>query len=140
MTVHGLDPEDFQSLDPAAAASADPAALRGLIDRMLEFYEEEIGDPFPQDPRVQLEQGARAMAKAWNSPSSRILREAKGAPADAGLGLVIQEVASGFGTGVTGRGEIQLVDSRTRQTGVFRQFPFDRSRQTHKCARNAACC
>jgi pyruvate, orthophosphate dikinase len=123
MTVYGLDPDDFNALDPEAARGSDSAALRGLIDEMLVLYDAEIGEPFPQDPRIQLEQAARAMAKTWNAPSARILREAKGAPADAGLGLIVQEVASGIGSGVTGRGEIQFVDSRTGKAafnGYFR--------------------
>ncbi|MDG2340557.1 MAG: PEP-utilizing enzyme, partial [Paracoccaceae bacterium] len=37
----------------------------------------------------------------------------KGAPADAGLGLVVQQLALGMGTGESGSGVIQLVDGKT---------------------------
>lgn len=122
MTVHGLNPEDFRALDPKAAASSDPAALRRLVDAMLLFYEEEVGEAFPQDPLAQLDQAARAMARTWNAPSARILREARGAPIDAGMGLIVQEVATGMGAGVTGRGEIQFVDSGTGKAGCYGSF------------------
>ncbi|MEM8571905.1 MAG: putative PEP-binding protein [Pseudomonadota bacterium] len=122
MTVHGLNPDDFAALDPVAASSSDAAALRGLIDRMLDFYREEVGEDFPQDQAVQLELAARAMAKSWDSTSAKILRAAKGAPMDAGMGLIVQEVVSGIGTGITGRGEIQFVDSKTGKPGIFGGF------------------
>ncbi|MCB1354640.1 MAG: pyruvate, phosphate dikinase [Rhodobacteraceae bacterium] len=122
MTVHGMDPDDFRALGPEAADGADAVALRGLIDEMLQFYADEVGDPFPQDPRVQLELAARAMARMWNAPSARILREAKGAPADAGLGLIVQEAAAGTGAGIYGRGDVQLVDSRTGKKACVGSF------------------
>lgn len=53
------------------------------------------------------------MARAWNGTSARLLRQAKGAPADAGLGLVVQEMAFGVGQGQCGSGVLQLVDSDT---------------------------
>ena len=53
------------------------------------------------------------MARAWDAPSARILRRAKGAPEDAGLGLVVQELALGLGPGLSGTGHLQLVDGRT---------------------------
>ena len=62
---------------------------------MLALYEAETGEPWPEDPADQLEAAARAMARAWNAPSARILRQAKGAPEHAGLGLVVQRMALG---------------------------------------------
>ncbi|MGR3492358.1 MAG: putative PEP-binding protein, partial [Shimia sp.] len=75
--------------------------------------EEEAEEPFPQDRAVQLETVLRSMARAWNGTSARLLREAKGAPKDAGLGLVIQAMALGVGPGESGAGVIQFIDSAT---------------------------
>ncbi|MDG1083200.1 MAG: PEP-utilizing enzyme, partial [Planktotalea sp.] len=57
----------------------------------------------------------RSMARAWDGTSARLLRQAKGAPADAGLGLVVQSMALGFGKGECGSGVLQLID---RETGL----------------------
>ena len=62
------------------------------------------------------------MARAWTTPSARILREAKGAPKDAGLGLVVQELAFGLGPGVSGSGHVQTVDSRTGAPACLGEF------------------
>jgi pyruvate, orthophosphate dikinase len=59
-------------------------------------YEAETDEPFPQDPARQLSDVLRSMARAWEGTSARLLRQAKGAPADAGLGLVVQAMALGL--------------------------------------------
>jgi pyruvate,orthophosphate dikinase len=64
---------------------------------MLDAYEHETDEPFPQDPAVQLAEVLRSMARAWEGTTARLLRQAKGAPAEAGLGLVVQAMALGVG-------------------------------------------
>jgi pyruvate,orthophosphate dikinase len=118
--VHGLDPEDFEALARRMSQGND---LKTLISAMLDLYAEEAGEPFPQGAAAQLEAAARAMARAWDAPSARILRRAKGAPDDAGLGLVLQEMALPLGPGLSGTGRLQLVDGRTgapTRIGTFR--------------------
>lgn len=101
--VARLDPDMFDVSAPS------PEALRAA----LRAYEQETDEPFPQDPAVQLTQAIRSMARAWEGTTARLLRQAKGAPADAGLGLVVQEMALGMGQGVSGSGVIQFVDPVT---------------------------
>jgi len=108
--VARLDPEVFEL--PAKPTADD---LRSA----LETYEFEADEPFPQDPTEQLEAVLRSMARAWDGTTARLLREAKGAPADAGLGLVVQEMALGVGKdGECGSGVIQYVDSTTGKPQV----------------------
>jgi pyruvate,orthophosphate dikinase len=102
--VARLDPDMFDDL------SLDgPDGLR----QVLAAYEEQTEEPFPQDPEVQLTGVLRSMARTWEGTTARLLRQAKGAPADAGLGLVVQEMALGLGRGECGSGVIQLVSSST---------------------------
>ena len=97
--VMRLDEEPF--LNARSAGSAKIA------------YEAEAEEPFPQDPARQVSEVLRAMARAWEGTSARLLRQAKGAPADAGLGLVVQRMALGIGQGVSGSGVVQFVDPAT---------------------------
>ncbi|MGP9805790.1 putative PEP-binding protein [Paracoccus sp. NSM] len=95
----------------------------GALSRALAAFEAEMDEPFPQDPARQLAEVLRSMARAWDGPTARLLRQAKGAPADAPLGLVIQEMALGLGPGLCGSGTIQFADPVTgtpRVTGRFR--------------------
>lgn len=102
--VARLDAEVFDEID-----GASPAALA----KALVLYEEEAEEPFPQDPAVQLAEILRSMARAWEGTTARLLRQAKGAPVDAGLGLVVQEMALGLGSGECGSGVLQLVNPST---------------------------
>ncbi|MEL6958104.1 MAG: putative PEP-binding protein [Pseudomonadota bacterium] len=102
--VARLDPEEFYLPDQP---SAD--ALR----HMLDTYEAEMDAPFPQDVGEQLSEVLRSMARTWEGTTARLLRQAKGAPADAGLGLVVQEMMLPMGEGVSGAGVIQFVDGAT---------------------------
>ena len=92
--VARLDPDMFDN----RAASAE--ALRDA----LRVYELEMEEEFPQAPARQLAEVLRSMARAWEGTTARLLRQAKGAPEDAGLGLVVQEMAQGIGKGVSGSG------------------------------------
>ena len=89
--------------------SSDPE--QGLAEA-LAAYAEETEEPFPQDPAVQLAEVLRSMARAWEGTTARLLRQAKGAPADASLGLVVQEMAIGLGKGECGSGVMQLATSQ----------------------------
>ncbi|MBS0124544.1 putative PEP-binding protein [Thetidibacter halocola] len=102
--VERLDADLFDEIE-------DPGE-EGLAAAMA-AYEEEAEAPFPQDPAHQLAQVLRSMARAWEGTTARLLRQAKGAPMDAGLGLVVQEMALGIGRGECGSGVLQLADSDT---------------------------
>ena len=102
--VSRLDPDAFDIPE---------AADRSALARMLEAYEFETDEPFPQNPATQLAEVLRSMARAWEGTTARLLRQAKGAPADAGLGLVVQAMALGVGQGESGSGVIHYVDHDT---------------------------
>jgi pyruvate,orthophosphate dikinase len=86
-----------------------PDALR----ESLRQYEREMDEAFPEDPAQQLSEVLRSMARAWEGTSARLLRQAKGAPVEAALGLVVQAMAQGIGQGLSGSGVIQFVDPVT---------------------------
>ncbi|MEM9757245.1 MAG: pyruvate, phosphate dikinase, partial [Pseudomonadota bacterium] len=76
-------------------------------------FEDEMEEPFPQDIQTQLTEVLRSMARAWEGTTARLLRQAQGAPEDAGLGLVVQRMALGIGPGVSGAGVAQFVSPAT---------------------------
>ena len=110
--VARLDPDMF---DP----SKQPAeALRDALRQ----YEREMDEPFPEDPARQLTEVLRSMARAWEGTSARLLRQSKGAPAEAPLGLVVQAMAQGIGQGISGSGVIQFVNPVTGQPQVTGRY------------------
>ena len=102
--VDRLDPDMFDEV-----SSEGPEGLH----ETLRAYEDETDEAFPDDRATQLAAVLRSMARAWDGTSARLLRQAKGAPVDAGLGLVVQQMAFGLGHGESGAGVLQLVNSET---------------------------
>nr|WP_239113549.1 pyruvate, phosphate dikinase [Shimia biformata] len=113
INIARLDPDMF-----------DDIRLRDedAIERALEAYEDEAEEPFPQDTATQLTEVLRSMARAWEGTSARLLRQAKGAPADAGLGLVVQDMVLSIGQGECGSGVLQLVNSMTGEEQITGRY------------------
>ncbi|MEN8832633.1 MAG: putative PEP-binding protein [Pacificibacter sp.] len=103
--IERLDPEEFET----DSGTSTRQALKDALDA----YENETDEPFPQEIEVQLIKVLRSMARAWSGTTARLLRQAKGAPADAGLGLIVQTMSFGVGPGECGAGVIQLIDEET---------------------------
>ncbi|MEH6521073.1 putative PEP-binding protein [Sulfitobacter sp.] len=104
INVARLDPDMFDDVEGDG---------RAALEETIAAYEKETEEKFPQSRRIQLAAVLRSMARAWNGTSARLLRQAKGAPADAGLGLVVQQMVFGLGAGQCGSGVLQLVNSDT---------------------------
>ena len=113
INVARLDPEMFE---------LDKGLGRDALHLALEAYESETQEYFPQDPATQLAEVLRSMARAWEGTTARILRQAKGAPADAGLGLVVQQMVLGVGPGESGAGVIQFVSSATGEAQITGRY------------------
>lgn len=111
--VAHLDPDAF---DTVGEVGSDDLA------RMLDAYEAETDEPFPQDPARQLADVLKSMARMWDGTSARLLRQARGAPADAGLGLVVQAMAPGLGPPESGSGVIQFVSSATGKPQITGRY------------------
>jgi pyruvate, orthophosphate dikinase len=126
VAVAGLDPEEMEALVHARgvgdADMLDEAGLAGLLEDKKRLFAEETGAEFPAEPMAQLQAAVRAMARSWEAPSARILRQAKGAPEAAGLGLIVQALGIGVGPGLSGAGEVQMVDPRTGAPGLAGRF------------------
>ena len=119
--VARLDVEDFEQIEERAtnATGVDYAAA---LEHSLAFYEAEMDTPFPQDPETQLRQALRTISNAWNGASARILREARGAPSDAGLGLIVQDMVLGIGKGEFGSGVAQFASPLTGEDIPFGRY------------------
>ncbi|PTV95402.1 pyruvate phosphate dikinase [Rhodobacter aestuarii] len=109
--VARLDPDMF-----------DAGPGPGALNEALAAFETEMEAPFPQDAARQLAEVLRSMARAWEGTTARLLREAKGAPPDAALGLLVQRMALGVGPGVCGSGTMQFVDSVTGMPRIMGRF------------------
>ncbi|WP_299283354.1 putative PEP-binding protein [uncultured Tateyamaria sp.] len=111
--VDRLDPDMFDDITGEGAEA---------LQQALAAYERETETAFPTTRAEQLASVLKSMARAWDGTSARLLRQAKGAPADAGLGLVIQQMAFGIGQGESGSGVLQLVSSKTGKPQITGRY------------------
>ena len=121
VAVRGMDPDEFENLvydkvtltGVVGEEDLDAGAWAALVEEAKALYAEDLRDPFPDDPADQVTQTIDAMARAWAAPTARMLRTARGAPDDAGLGLILQRMAFGIGAGDYGAGVAHFVDPKS---------------------------
>ncbi|HEU0222010.1 MAG TPA: pyruvate, phosphate dikinase [Paracoccaceae bacterium] len=128
--VAELDPEDLENLlydrmklaGVESEEALDERQLALLVHECKDFYEEETGEPFPQDPARQLREVLEAAVRGWERASARMLRQAKGAPEGAGFALIVQRMALGVKEGSSGAGVAQFVDEKTGAPGLWGRY------------------
>ncbi|AHH99183.1 pyruvate, phosphate dikinase [Kutzneria albida] len=102
-TVLGVDGEHFEDVLEAAKQSKgvtsdldlDAKDLRELVQVYKDIVVEHAGQPFPQDPREQMELATRAVFDSWNTPRAVIYRRQERIPSN--LGTAVNIVAMVFG-------------------------------------------
>ena len=113
--IMGLDEHYFEDV-----LNNEPTDLS--ISLALKIFEDKMLAPFPQRPQDQLEQVLKAMIRAWNGTTARILRKAHKAPENAGVGFIIQRMVMGFGKTESGSGVAQFInpiDGGKKVTGRY---------------------
>ncbi len=79
--------------------------LRGLVATFLAIYSEGCGEPFPQEPRAQLDASVRAVFESWNNRRARDYRRLNRIAYELGTAVNVQQMVFGntglaSGTGV----------------------------------------
>ncbi|MBY0396583.1 MAG: pyruvate, phosphate dikinase [Thermoleophilia bacterium] len=79
--------------------------LRDLVETYEAIYERHRGEPFPQDPRAQLDASIRAVFESWDNRRARDYRRLNRIPHDLGTAVNVQQMVFGntgprSGTGV----------------------------------------
>jgi len=116
-----LDEDDIEELVEREFTNANKDYGQ-LLDALLQFYRDELDEVIPQDPHAQMQQVLRAMALMWEGTTARILRIARGAPVDAGIGFIVQDMAQGSCTGECGSGIGQFVNLATGEAGSHGRY------------------
>jgi len=86
------------------AGELDIFALRELTHELLRLYESLAGDPFPQDPLLQLTSAAEAVFRSWQSPRAVEYRRLHGINDDIGTAVTVQTMVFGNMGSTSGSG------------------------------------
>lgn len=112
-TARGLDGNRFESRLYEARSDAvvgsdsdlDTVALYAVVEDFLSIYEEQAGEPFPDDPELQLRTAIEAVFRSWEGRPAREYRALNDIPDDLGTAVNVQAMVfgnrgPGSGTGV----------------------------------------
>ena len=112
-TVLGVDGELFEHAHDAAKRSKgvagdldlDATDLQALVDAFKKIVQDATGEPFPQDPRAQMDLATKAVFDSWNGERARLYRRQERIPADLGTAVNVCSMVFGnlgmdSGTGV----------------------------------------
>ena len=73
----------------------DAAALKELVDEYKAYYKEQKGQPFPDDPKVQLFDAIAAVFASWDNDRAKAYRAMYNIPADWGTATNVQAMVFG---------------------------------------------
>jgi pyruvate,orthophosphate dikinase len=112
-TVLGVTGDPFEHALEAAKqvkgvtsdVDLDAGDLQALVRAFSGIVEQHTGQPFPQDPRVQLDLAVRAVFDSWNGERARLYRRQERIPSDLGTAvnvcsMVFGNLGEDSGTGV----------------------------------------
>jgi len=106
--VAGVPAEAFEAEQDAVQISdlreLDFAQLRTLTRRLLDVYRAAAGEPFPQEPREQLERAICAVFASWRTPQAIDYRKVHGISEEAGTAVTLQASVFGNASGLSGAG------------------------------------
>ncbi len=79
--------------------------LKEVVKRFKKLYNEEKGEEFPQEPKIQLMEAVKAVFRSWDNPRAIVYRRLNDIPGDWGTAVNVQEMVYGnmgndSGTGV----------------------------------------
>ncbi len=128
--VDGIDAHRFEdaltSLKEKRSAQQDVDLsaddLRELVGTFKSVYEEETGNPFPQDAREQLGRALRAVFESWDNPRAQVYRRAHRIPDDLGTAVNVVQMVFGNKGEKSGTGVAFTRDPATGERGLYGEY------------------
>lgn len=129
-SVYGLEPAMFEHIyydqmrlmNVEDDSLLDDESLNIIVHASKRKFKDEVGYDFPQSLNDQVDLAFSAMSHAWYRPSAKILRTARGAPSDSGVGMILQEMVLGIGPQFSGAGQISSIDRETGESKLTGSF------------------
>ena len=118
--------EELQSLKERRGVRQDVELtaddLRELIATFQGIYEHEVGSPFPQDARDQLQRAIRAVFDSWESPRARVYRRTYDIPDDLGTAVNVVQMVFGNKGDTSATGVCFTRDPSTGERRLYGEF------------------
>lgn len=131
--VQGLPAGPFDELIAQAVSEAqvesdrdlDYRSLRRLTRDMIALFQQLAGEPFPDDPREQLQRAVAAVFRSWNAPKAVAYRRINQISDDIGTAVTVQTMVFGNAGGASGSGVGFTRDPATGEPDLYLDFRFN---------------
>ena len=100
----------------------DADDMKELIKRFKEYYKEQKGEEFPQDPMVQLMEAVKAVFRSWNNPRAIVYRRMNDIPGDWGTAVNVQTMVFGNMGNTSGTGVAFTRNPSTGEKGIYGEY------------------
>ena len=96
--------------------------LKELVGKYKAYYEDVMGQPFPQEPREQLIEAVKAVFRSWDNPRANTYRRLNDIPYDWGTAVNVQRMAFGNMGDDSGTGVAFTRDPATGENKLYGEF------------------
>ena len=96
--------------------------LKEMLQLFREFYKENIGEEFPQDPNVQLMGAVKAVFRSWNNERAIFYRKMNEIPSSWGTAVSVMPMVFGNLNNNSGTGVAFTRNPATGEKGLFGEF------------------
>nr|WP_276856599.1 pyruvate, phosphate dikinase [Intestinimonas timonensis] len=100
----------------------DADDMKELVVRFKEFYKNEKGVDFPQDPKVQLMEAVKAVFRSWDNPRANVYRRMNEIPYDWGTAVNVQSMVFGNSGNNSGTGVAFTRNPATGEKALFGEY------------------
>ncbi|MDS1029470.1 pyruvate, phosphate dikinase [Bacillota bacterium LX-D] len=96
--------------------------LKEVFTKFKELYKQELGEEFPQDPKVQLIEAVTAVFRSWDNPRAIVYRRMNDIPGDWGTAVNVQMMVFGNMGETSGTGVAFTRNPATGEKMIFGEY------------------
>ena len=100
----------------------DADDLKDLVVRFKQFYKDEKGEEFPQEPKEQLMEAVKAVFRSWDNPRANVYRRMNEIPYDWGTAVNVQSMVFGNSGDNSGTGVAFTRNPATGEKALFGEY------------------
>ena len=93
-----------------------------ITEEFKSIYAEKKGEPFPQDPKVQLIEAIKAVFRSWENDRAVVYRKMYDIPSDWGTAVNVQAMVFGNKGETSGTGVAFTRNPATGEKGIFGEY------------------
>jgi len=96
--------------------------LKKLVVQFKQYYKEQLGEEFPEDPKEQLIESVTAVFRSWDNPRANVYRRLNDIPSSWGTAVNVQSMVFGNKGETSGTGVAFSRNPATGEKKVFAEY------------------